>query len=98
MAPRKRYRRRRSHAGQVVNDVAYIANRLSWKSAALLGAVLFVIFYWAIPAWLASRLAVPEGNQLRAAADIMLFRPMRWSEWVGIASALVSRIVARLLD
>ena len=48
----RRYRRKRSMSGETLADTAFIANRLPWKGAAILELVLFVVFYWVLPAWI----------------------------------------------
>lgn len=52
-------------ASEVLADTAYIANRLSWKGAAIFGVVLFVLFYWVLPAWINHQLSSLQNNMLR---------------------------------
>lgn len=52
----RRYRRKkRITAGALVKDSVYVGNRLPWWGAAIMGAVLFILFYWVFPAWLESQ-------------------------------------------
>jgi hypothetical protein len=74
--------------------MAFIANRLSWKWAAAMGLLMFVILYGAIPAWLTHKYGTPDGNQIRSALGIIVLRRAHWFEWVGIAAALVCGFIS----
>lgn len=81
--------RRRSRRGSVVTDVAFVANRLSWRRCLVLGAVGFTLFYWLLPMWLRSRVEVLKSEAIRVAFDHLVTRRAHWLQWVGIAIALV---------
>lgn len=90
----RHYRRKRSMAGETLADAAFIANRLSWKGAAILGLVLFVIFYWALPAWINHQLSTLQNNMFRPMIDAVFSRRVHWVQWLGIALALVCSFFA----
>lgn len=85
MTVHRRYRRKPSSASQVVGDVAQVANRRSWREVLLLGAVLFVLFYWIIPALLHHWLGTLRQGTIKPIIDVLLGRRIHWFEWVGIA-------------
>lgn len=89
MAYRRRYRRKRSMAGEMLSDTSYIANRLSWQVAALLGVVLFVIFYWLLPLWIEHQLASLHSNIFRPMIEAVFSRRVHWVQWLGIALGLI---------
>ena len=89
----RRYRRR-SVAGSVVRDTVEIANVLPWWGAALLGLILFILFYWLLPLWLQSKLDGLEGNMFKPIVEVVFGRRMHWSQWVGIALGLVGLFFA----
>lgn len=82
-------RRRHSPASQMLADAAYIGNRVSWKGSLLIGAIFFVIFYWAVPAWFAARLEATESPHLRPALEALIGRRLHWFKWLAVAIALV---------
>lgn len=90
----RRYRRKRSMASEVLADTAYIANRLSWKGAAIFGVVLFVLFYWVLPAWINHQLSSLQNNMLRPMFETVFARRVHWVQWLGIAFALICAFFA----
>ena len=86
--------RKRSAASRVVGDASSLANRLSWKGAVLLGAVLFAVFYWLLPAWFRSNLEMVQTNALRPVIEYVYGRRIHWSQLIGIALALVCAFYA----
>lgn len=76
-------------AGEVLSDTSYIANRLSWMGAAILGFVLFVVFYWLIPMWINHQLNSLQGNMFRPMMEAVFSRRIHWIQWLGIALALI---------
>lgn len=90
----RRYRRKRSMAGETLADTAFIANRLSWKGAAILGLVLFVVFYWLLPAWIDHQLSTLQNNMFRPMIEAVFARRVHWVQWLGIALALVCAFFA----
>jgi hypothetical protein len=85
-------RHRRSAAGQIASDTACIANRLSWKTAAVFGVALFVVFYCAIPVWLISNIPSPDGKAYRGTFEILLARRIGWFQWIGIVACANMRV------
>jgi hypothetical protein len=90
----RRYRRKRSMAGRMLSDTSYIANRLSWKGTAIFGIILFVVFYWLIPAWLSHQLNSLEGNMFRPMVEAIFARRIHWVQWLGIALGLICTFFA----
>lgn len=89
MAGQGRYRRRRPVAAGTVGDTAYIANRLSWKCTAVLGLILFALFYWVIPAALQYCLGALRDGVIKPFIEVLYYRRIHWFQWVGIALGLV---------
>jgi len=94
MAYRRRYRRKRSVAGQIFSDTSYIANRLSWKGAAVFGLVLFVIFYWLVPAWINHQFKTSQSDIYRPMLEAFFVRRIHWFQWIGIALGLICAFFA----
>lgn len=94
MACRRRNRYQQSRAAQTVGDVAYIANRLTWKGAIAFGVALFVLFYWIIPAALHYYLGTARTGTIKPIIDSVFARRIHWFEWVGIALGLVCAFFA----
>lgn len=90
----RRHIRKRSSAARVAGEASALANRLSWKGAALLGVVLFVVFYWLLPAWLRSNLNPAPTSALRPVVEYVVGRRIYWSQILGIALALVCAFYA----
>lgn len=90
----RRYRRKRSMAGEALADTAFIANRLSWKGAAIFGLVLFAFFYWLLPAFINHQLNSLQGNMFRPMVEVVFARRVHWVQWIGIALALVCAFFA----
>lgn len=85
----RRYRRKRSTAGEMLADTSYVANRLSWKGAAILGTVLFVVFYWLVPAWINHQLDSLQSNLFRPLIEGVFARRVHWVQWLGVALGLI---------
>lgn len=81
-------------AGEVLADTAFIANRLSWKSAGILGVVQFVVFYWLLPAWINHQLDSLQNNMFRPIVEAVFARRVHWLQWFAIALALVCMFFA----
>ena len=60
----------------------------------LLGASLFAIFYWAIPALIDHQLVSLQGNQFLPIAEARLGRIAHWSQRLAIALWLACTIIA----
>lgn len=82
----RRYRRRRNQRiSSVVGDVVYIAARLPWWGALLLGVSSYLLISVVLTGFLESQIASLDGNQFLAVAEIRLGRIARVTNWVGIA-------------
>lgn len=91
----RRYRRKRSMAGEMLADTSYVANRLSWKGAAIFGVVLFVAFYWLLPALLTHQLeSLPQSNMFRPMVEALFAKRIHWVQWLGIALGLICAFFA----
>jgi|GEM_PF-507144 len=92
----RRYRRRnKNSAGALIRDSVVVGNRLPWWGAAIMGAVLFIIFYWIFPAWLENWFEShssqsPASNALR---QVLEYR-IHWVEYLGIVLGLVGAFFA----
>lgn len=86
-----RYKRRsRSLAGGMAGDVAFIANRLSWQGALILGSVAFLLLYFAIPAWITYQLSeVSSRSVIRPFVEMAFSRRVHWIQWIGTTLLLV---------
>lgn len=89
----RRYYRRKSKTS-IISDTVYIGARLPWWGALAFGALVFVIFYFVISAWIESKILVyGDSPMLFALAEVMSKR-MHWSQYVGIACGLVCAFFA----
>ncbi len=89
MTSRRRYRRKSSLAGSIVRDVAYVGNRVTWRFSLIYGAVLFIAFYWIVPALLLHGLERLRTNPLYPLLEAVFARRVHWSQWLAIALALL---------
>jgi len=85
---RKRQYRRKSNTS-IISDTVFIGARLPWWGALVFGALLFVIFYFVIPAWIESKILVHGDNPLLFAVSEVMSRRMHWFQYVGIVCGLV---------
>lgn len=86
---RRYYRRRGSMAGEMIRDTAYIGNRLSWRSSAIFGVVLFSVFYWLLPWWIQAKLTELQSNMFRPMLEAVFGRRIHWLQYLGIALGLI---------
>lgn len=84
----RRYRRR-SAAGSIISDSAYIGSRLPWWGALAFGILTFLLFYYIAPAWLGSKLSASEGSTFYSALEAIFGRRIHWFKWLGVACALI---------
>ncbi|GGP73967.1 hypothetical protein GCM10009347_42740 [Shewanella algicola] len=84
----RRYRRR-SHAGQIISDSAFIGSRLPWWGALLFGLVTFVLLYFIIPSWLEAKIAADAGSRIYPALEALFGRRIHIFEWLGIVCGLI---------
>jgi hypothetical protein len=84
----RRYYRRKSKTS-IISDTVYIGARLPWWGALSFGVLVFITFYFVIPAWVESKILVHgDSPMLFALAEVMIKRT-HWSQYVGIACGLV---------
>ncbi|MGZ8212910.1 MAG: hypothetical protein ACXWTP_00210 [Methylosarcina sp.] len=76
-------------SGGMLSDASYVANRLSWTGAALLGFVSFIVFYWLLPMWINHQLNSLQGNMFRPMVEAVFSRRIHWLQWLGIALGLI---------
>ncbi len=86
---RRNFRRRSKRAGSIVTDVAHIGAKLSPRAAVLLGAFLFCLFYWAVPAYLSSLASNTEAGHLKPLLEVFTGRRVRLFHWLGASCAIV---------
>lgn len=88
---RYRYRRKTSLAGSIVRDVAYVCNRVSWRVSLAYGAILFVAFYWIVPALLLEWMDRLRGKHpiIYSFLEPLFVRRAHWAQWLAVALALL---------
>jgi drug/metabolite transporter (DMT)-like permease len=84
----RRYHRK-STAGAMINDTTSIASKLPPSLSLLLGAVLFSIFYFAVPAYLESVIYENQGSRMAPMFEAIFARRIHWFEWLGTALGLI---------
>lgn len=89
----RRYYRRKSKTS-IISDTIFIGARLPWWGALVFGAVLFVIFYFVIPAWIESKILVHGDSPLLFAVSEVMSRRMHWFQYLGIVCGLVCAFFA----
>lgn len=92
---RRRYRRRSSTSGAaIVGDVISAANRAPWWAALLLGIVPWLIFAFALPAWIEHQQTDLEGNLFRPMIESLFARRIHWLTWIGNACLVAGAFFA----
>lgn len=86
--------RKRSDAASIMADTLHIANRASSQWAAVLGVVLFVIFYWGIPSWINHSASTMHDGFTKQLVIELLAQRVHWSQWFGMALGLVCAFFA----
>ena len=81
--------RRRSASNQLLNEAARVGNRASWKTSLVLGAVLFVVLYWMVPAWMTSWVEAHQSGAHRSIISTVLFQRIHLLKWLAVAVALL---------
>lgn len=84
-----RRRRSRSGFGSLAFELADVASRLSPGAALALGFVFFLVFYFALPAWLNTRLDELQGNQFLAIIEVRYHHVVRACHWAGAAFGMI---------
>jgi drug/metabolite transporter (DMT)-like permease len=62
--------------------------------ALLLGAFAFSLFYFLLPAWIASLISERQNSTFYPMLQTLLARRVHWLQWVGIACGLVGLFFA----
>lgn len=93
---RRYYRRRNNNsAASVIRDTVYISNRSSWYVAAILGVILFAVFYWLLPAWMHPHLEQNLSNGPAGKLILVVFdKRIHWIENLGVVLGLVCAFFA----
>jgi hypothetical protein len=93
---RRYYRRRNSNsAGALIRESVKLCNRLPWWGAALTGAVMFSVFYWAVPAWIHHQWeSTPVRSPLVYLVRQTLERRIHWIQYLGIVLGLIGAFFA----
>jgi len=81
----RRSRRRRTSGAAMIGDIVSAANRAPWWAALLLGSVPWLIFAFALPAWIEHQQAALEGNMFRQIVDQAFARRIHWLTGIGNA-------------
>lgn len=70
------YQKYRSRKGRnnVLCDVSHIANRMPWQGCIVLGAILFVVFYYLLPIYIENTLAGLKSEIMKPVFEIIFRR------------------------
>ena len=63
----------------------HVTNTPGWKGYVILGCLLFMIFYWMIPAWLNHELSTLQHSSIRPIAETLFIRRIYWIQLAGVA-------------
>ena len=55
----------------------------------VLGAVIFVVFFWLVPAWLTTWVEARQSGTFRPVVEAILGRRIHWFKWLAVAIALL---------
>lgn len=81
--------RSKSNAVTMIKDTTFIASKLPPSLALLLGAILFSVFYFAVPAYLESVIYENQGSRIAPMFEAIFVRRIHWFEWFGTALGLI---------
>lgn len=84
----RRYNRR-SSASSIIGDIVFIASRLPWWGALLLGLITGSIFYFFIPLWLELELQKGSSNRFFMPVEAWYSRHINKFQWVGTACGII---------
>ena len=87
--PMSRRRRRRSPISEILADAAYIGNRASWRTSIVIGAILFVLCYWLVPALIHTYIASQPSSKLTPLLDQVVGRRLHLFKWLAVALGLL---------
>lgn len=88
-------RRNNNSTGTLVRDTVEVGNRLPWWGAAIMGVLLFSLFYWVVPAWIhcqweSNPVRSPLGDMVRQVFE----RRLHWVQYLGIVLGLIGAFFA----
>jgi len=66
----------------------------TWKVYIFLATLLFILFYFLIPAWLNHELHFLQNNAIRPIAEPLLIRHIDWLQWLGITLSSICMLLA----
>ena len=87
-------RKNRKISEKLSSDNSHITNIFTWKGYIFLGSLLFMIFYWMIPAWLNNELCTLQNSSIRPIAEALFMRRIHWIQLAGIALGSICTIFA----
>jgi len=82
--PENHDRKNRGISDELSSESLHVTNIASWKRYICLGTLLFMIFYWMIPAWLNHELSALQDSTIRPIAKILFIRRIYWIQLAGI--------------
>jgi len=87
-------RKNRKISEKLSSDNSRITNIFTWKGYIFLGSLLFMIFYWMIPAWLNNELSTLQNSTIRPIAEALFMRRIHWIQLAGIAFSSICILFA----
>lgn len=89
----------RNYKNREIPDAAsseslHITNISTWRAYILLGSLLFMIFYWVVPAWLNHELSTLHHGSVRPIAETLFMRRIYWIQLAGIALGSICIVFA----
>jgi hypothetical protein len=95
MGNRYNRRRNRNSAAALISEAVSAGNRLPWWGAAIMGAVMFVVFYAFLPAWLEDIFATNASQSpYRLMLKPVFEHRIHWVEYLGIVLGLIGAFFA----
>lgn len=82
-------RRRRSDASIILSETNYVASRLPWWGALVLGSALYITFSFLTPIWLESKLFEGRESIVYPFVEAIAQRHIDKFNWLGIACELI---------
>lgn len=82
-------RNHRKISDELVPEHSRITNLLTWKGYIFIGSLLFIVFYWMIPAWLNQELSTLQNSTARPIAEALFMRRIDWIRSAGILFGLI---------
>jgi hypothetical protein len=69
-------------------------NIFTWQAYILVGSLLFMTFYWLVPAWLNHELSTLHHGTVRPIAETLFMRRIHWIQLAGIALGAICIVFA----